>query len=99
MLELEVDLVITALGSRPGPVAASGEPSLVTDETGRALVSDDRATNVPGVYAGGDLVRGPATVVEAIGDGLRAAEAIDHRLAVDEQPAGTSVNNRRGGVA
>jgi homotetrameric NADPH-dependent glutamate synthase len=99
MLELEVDLVITALGSRPGPVAATGEPSLATDETGRALVSDDRATNVPGVYAGGDLVRGPATVVEAIGDGLRAAEAIDHRLAADEQPAGTSVNNWSGGAA
>jgi pyruvate ferredoxin oxidoreductase beta subunit len=57
-LELEADLVITALGTRP-------EPWIATASAER------------GVQAGGDLVRGPATVVEAIGDGRRAAAAID----------------------
>jgi glutamate synthase (NADPH/NADH) small chain len=44
------------------------------------VVSGDRSTTLPAVYAGGDLVRGPATVVEALGDGLRAAEAIHTAL-------------------
>jgi NADPH-dependent glutamate synthase beta subunit-like oxidoreductase len=59
-LELEADLVITALGTRP-----------------EAWISTECAER--DIPAGGDAVRGPATVVEAIGDGVRAAAAIDHR--------------------
>lgn len=61
-LELEADLVITALGTRPEPWVA-------------AAMSQRR------VHAGGDATRGPATVVEAIADGLQAAERIDRETA------------------
>lgn len=57
-LDVEADLVITALGTRP-----------------EAWIAD--AIGEPGMHVGGDAMRGPATVVEAIGDGLRAADAID----------------------
>jgi pyruvate ferredoxin oxidoreductase beta subunit len=73
--ELEADEVIFALSSRPdGWLAESGE--LATDDRGRLLVRDGLLTSTPGVVAGGDVVRGPATVVEAIADGLHAAEQI-----------------------
>jgi homotetrameric NADPH-dependent glutamate synthase len=69
---LDVDQVIVAIGSRPNPAAfealgleADAEGLLVTDENGE--------TSLPGVFAGGDIVRGAATVVEAARDGDRTA--------------------------
>jgi NADPH-dependent glutamate synthase beta subunit-like oxidoreductase len=44
------------------------------------MVNDELATSLADVYAGGDLVRGAATVVEAHADGMHAAQAIDARL-------------------
>jgi homotetrameric NADPH-dependent glutamate synthase len=79
-IELDADLVILALGSRVEPWLADAEPTLRADESSRPIVSDELATSLTGVYAGGDLVRGAATVVEALADGMRAAEAIDARL-------------------
>ena len=79
--EIDADQVILALGSRVEPWLAEAEPSLAVDGSARPIVDGDRATSVRGVYAGGDLVRGSSTVVKAIGDGLRAAEAIDLELA------------------
>ena len=76
--ELDADQLIFAISSRPdGWLAESGE--LATDDRGRLLVRDGLLTSTPGVMAGGDVVRGPATVVEAIADGLRAAEQISGR--------------------
>lgn len=80
-IELEADQVILALGSRANAWLAEAEPALEVNGLARPIVNDERATSLEGVYAGGDLVRGAATVVEAIADGLRAAEAIDGQLA------------------
>jgi homotetrameric NADPH-dependent glutamate synthase len=79
-LELAADQVILALGSRAEPWLAASNPALDVDDDGRPLVRDGGASSMDGVYAGGDVVRGAATVVEALGDGMRAAEAIDRRL-------------------
>jgi len=78
--DLEADLVILALGSRAEDWLGEANPTLVVDDAARPVISDDRRTTLPAVYAGGDLVRGPATVVEALGDGMRAAAAIDAAL-------------------
>jgi glutamate synthase (NADPH/NADH) small chain len=79
-IEIEADQVIVALGSRVEPWIAETKSGLAVDEAGRPVVDDRGATSVGRVYAGGDVVRGAATVVEAIGDGVRAAEAIDREL-------------------
>ena len=80
-MEIEADEVILALGSRAEPWLAASNPQLIVNGLAHPIVTDDCATSLKGVYAGGDLVRGAATVVEAIADGLRAAEAIDGQLA------------------
>jgi len=80
--EMEADTVIVAIGQRPDiSFLEASDISLgrrgtidVTDETGRA--ADGR------IYAGGDVVRGPATIIKACADGKRAAEAICERLDV-----------------
>ena len=56
-------------------------------------------TSVPGVFAAGDAVTGPATVVEAIGGGKRAAEAIDRYLSGIPQPNMPPVPVRRAGCS
>jgi glutamate synthase (NADPH/NADH) small chain len=47
---------------------------------GNILVDDNGMTSLPGIFAGGDIVRGAATVILAMGDGKRAAKAIDGYL-------------------
>jgi pyruvate ferredoxin oxidoreductase beta subunit len=79
-LEVEADHVIVALGSRAEPWLAATNPGLAVDASARLIVDERGATSIPGVYAGGDIVRGAATVVDAVGDGLRAAKAIDRDL-------------------
>lgn len=68
---LECDLAVLALGFENIPV-----PSLPCDNAGRIMVGRDLATNVDGVYAGGDAVTGPATLMKAVAAGKDAAAAI-----------------------
>ena len=79
-LEVEADHVVIALGSGAEPWLASTNPGLAVDGLARPIVDERGATSMPGVYAGGDIVRGAATVVEAVGDGMRAADAIEGDL-------------------
>ena len=72
---LDVDTVIVAIGQEADPTLA--ETQLRLDKRGRVAVDDKLATNVPGLFAGGDAVTGPRTVIEAIAQGLKAARAID----------------------
>ena len=55
-------------------------PDLNVDKWGNILVNDDKQTSMPDVYAGGDIVRGAATVILAMGDGRKAATAMHQRL-------------------
>lgn len=78
---IDCDMVIPALGNRANPLLTSNTPGLELNRWGN-IVADPKTgeTNLPGVYAGGDIVIGAATVIEAMGAGKRAAEAIDRRL-------------------
>jgi NADH-quinone oxidoreductase subunit F len=76
---LDVDTVIVAIGQ--SVEVAPSESPLKVDRWGQIEV-DPRtlATNIPGVYAGGDAVTGPSTVIEAIAQGLKAARMIDQQV-------------------
>jgi NADPH-dependent glutamate synthase beta subunit-like oxidoreductase len=81
-LELECDTVIYALGTNANPIITKSTPGLALNKWGY-IVADDytQATSVPGVFAGGDIVTGGATVILAMGAGRRAARAIGAYLA------------------
>jgi glutamate synthase (NADPH/NADH) small chain len=80
-LELVADQVIIALGSRAEEWLAETGAGVATDADGRVVARDaSGTTSISGIYAGGDVVRGSATVVHALGDGTRAAAAIDRHL-------------------
>ncbi len=83
----ECDTVIYALGTRANPVISRSAPDLAV--RGEGYVNADpktQATNLPGVFAGGDIVTGGATVILALGAGRRAARAIEKYLATKEWP-------------
>ena len=72
--KIPCDAAILAIGQRP----AKGLEGVERDPTGLVHVNEETlATSVPGIYAGGDLIRGSDTAVRAVGDGKRAALAID----------------------
>jgi len=76
--ELACDTVIYALGTKPNPIISQSTPGLGLDKRGN-IVADEggtQATSLPGVFAGGDIVTGGATVILAMGAGRRAARSI-----------------------
>jgi len=73
---IPVDTVIVAIGNSPNPLVPQKTPKLKTERWGGVIVTAEGLTSIPGVYAGGDIVRGAATVISAMGDGKRAAKAI-----------------------
>ncbi|MBP3228336.1 MAG: FAD-dependent oxidoreductase, partial [Bacteroidaceae bacterium] len=77
---MDVDLVIVAIGVSPNPIVPASLPALEQGRKGTIAVGDDMQSSVPAVFAGGDIVRGGATVILAMGDGKRAAESIDRML-------------------
>jgi glutamate synthase (NADPH/NADH) small chain len=77
---LPADLVLIAYGFDPVPFPADSDLARVAVNDWGAIKTDaNQMTNVPGVFAGGDVVRGPSLVVHAVRDGRKAAEAI-HRF-------------------
>lgn len=77
---MDADTVIMAIGQTPNPIIKQTTPELKTSDRGLIEVSDDVATSIPGVFAGGDAVTGAATVILAMGAGKKAATAIDEYL-------------------
>ncbi len=77
---IDCDTVIVALGTRANPVLTSTADGLELTSRGYIVADENGATSVPGVYAGGDIVTGSATVIKAMGAGKRAAAAIHARL-------------------
>jgi len=77
---LECDMVVVAIGTRSNPMLTSSEPDLKINEWGYLIVDEEGMTSVPGIFAGGDIVRGAATVILAMGDGKRAAGSIEKYL-------------------
>jgi glutamate synthase (NADPH/NADH) small chain len=77
----EVDLVVVAIGQSPNPLIPQTTPGLKVGKWGTIDVDwETMATSLPGVYAGGDIARGGATVILAMGDARTAAAAMDRRL-------------------
>ncbi|MGI6349960.1 MAG: NADPH-dependent glutamate synthase [Eubacteriaceae bacterium] len=75
---LDVDAVIMALGTNPNPIISDNTPDLEVNKKGCILADEETgATSIPGVFAGGDIVTGAATVILAMGAGKVAATAID----------------------
>jgi len=77
----EVDLVVVAIGQSPNPLIPQTTPGLSVGKWGTIDVDwATMATSLPGVYAGGDIARGGATVILAMGDARTAASAMDQHL-------------------
>ncbi len=74
------DVVVVAIGTRANPLLTSTCPDLKLNKWGNIIVDEKGMTNLPGVFAGGDIVRGSATVILAMGDGKRAAKVMDAYL-------------------
>jgi glutamate synthase (NADPH/NADH) small chain len=76
-----VDMVVVAIGQSPNPLIAQTTPELRVGKWGNLEVDwVTMGTSLAGVFAGGDIVRGGATVILAMGDGRLAAEQIDRYL-------------------
>ncbi|MCF7838698.1 MAG: NADPH-dependent glutamate synthase [Candidatus Marinimicrobia bacterium] len=78
---LPVDTVIVAIGNDSNPLIRQTTPGLETNRWGNIVTDDQGRTSMPRVYAGGDIVLGAATVILAMGEGRRAAAAINAQLA------------------
>jgi len=78
---MEVETVIMAVGQQPNPIVQATTPGLTTGRKGTVVTDDRQRTSRKGVFAGGDLSRGGATVILAMRDGKQAAAAIHEYLA------------------
>jgi glutamate synthase (NADPH) small chain len=77
---LPCDIVVVAIGTRANPLLTATCPDLKLNKWGNIVIDDAGMTSVPGVFAGGDIVRGAATVILAMGDGKNAARAMNEYL-------------------
>jgi glutamate synthase (NADPH/NADH) small chain len=77
---IDCDIVVVAIGTKANPLLTGSAPELTVNEWGYLVTDEHGMTSMPGVFAGGDIVRGAATVILAMGDGKRAARSIDSWL-------------------
>ncbi len=78
--DIKADVVIMALGTSPNPLIPTTTKGLDTNKWGCVVANEDGATSRQGVFAGGDVVTGAATVILAMGAGRKAAKAIDEYI-------------------
>src|SRR5690554_3030402 len=81
--EMECDTVLVAIGNGSNPLISQSTPDLKVNKRGNIELSDEdrNKTFVEGIYAGGDIVLGAATVILAMGEGRKAAKGINEYLA------------------
>jgi len=77
---MDVDTVIIAIGRTPNPIIQRTTEGLEVTKWGTIVADDNGKTSIDGVYAGGDIVTGEATVISAMGAGKKAAKAIHEYL-------------------
>jgi glutamate synthase (NADPH/NADH) small chain len=77
---IDIDEAIVAIGNTPNPIIPRTTPGLKVKKRGEIEADDDGRTSIPGVFAGGDIVTGAATVITAMGAGRKSAQAIDDYL-------------------
>jgi glutamate synthase (NADPH/NADH) small chain len=78
--EVECDEVIVSIGVSPNPIVPNSVAGLSVSKKGTIEVNEGMQSSIPMLFAGGDIVRGGATVILAMGDGRRAAAAMDEYL-------------------
>ena len=76
---IDIDLAIVSVGVSPNPIVPSSIKGLEMGKWGTINVDDNMESSIPMIYAGGDIVRGGATVILAMGDGRKAAAAMASR--------------------
>lgn len=79
-VEMPVDLVIVAVGVSPNPIVPRSVEGLELGRKNTIAVNEDMQSSIPTLFAGGDIVRGGATVILAMGDGKHAAASMDKKL-------------------
>lgn len=77
---IECDVAVVAIGILANPLLTNTCPELELNKWGNIVTDENGQTSIPGIFAGGDIVRGGATVILAMGDGKKAAAAIDEYL-------------------
>ncbi len=77
---MDTDTVIVAIGRTPNPIIQSTTEGLQVTKWGTIVADENGKTSIEGVYAGGDIVTGEATVISAMGAGKKAAKAIHEYL-------------------
>jgi glutamate synthase (NADPH) small chain len=83
---IDADLVIVSIGVSPNPLIAQSLPELKVSKWGTITITDgSMQSSIKGIFAGGDIVRGGATVILAMGDGRRAAREIHEYLVARQQ--------------
>jgi len=82
-----IQTIVEAIGQKPNPIIQSTTPGLDTSKRGTVVTSETQATSRPGIFAGGDLARGGATVILAMRDGKNAAGAIHQYVESLKHPA------------
>ncbi len=80
-VNMQVDMVIVAVGVSPNPIVPANTKGLTVTKKGTIEVNDNLQSSIPVVFAGGDIVRGGATVILAMSDGRKAAAAMHNHLA------------------
>ncbi len=79
--DFDADLIVYAIGTNANPIMGQTS-TMKLNKRGYIATDDDLATSVPGVFAGGDIVTGAATVIEAMGAGRRAARSMKAYLGI-----------------
>jgi len=75
--KLAIDTALIAIGQSPNPLIPQSMPGLKLGKHGNIITDEDGRTSIPGIFAGGDIATGAATVILAMGAGKKAARAID----------------------
>jgi glutamate synthase (NADPH/NADH) small chain len=78
---IDCDQVVVAIGTKANPLLTSTCPDLKLNKWGNIVTDETHATSVPGIFAGGDITRGAATVILAMGDGKQIARSADAYIA------------------
>ena len=78
---LDIDAAVIALGNDSNPLMSQTTEGLNVTKYGNIIVDENQKTSIPGVWAGGDIVLGAATVILAMGEGRRAAASMNEYLA------------------
>ena len=77
---IDIDTALVAIGQSPNPLVPQSFKELETEKWGNLKTDENGKTTVPGVFAGGDIATGAATVILAMGAGKKAARTIDEYL-------------------